>query len=132
MKKRVILSVVITVCLFITIGCSRKKENVEEISMIIKEGTLTNTSATIIISDNTNKNYVYAEDFKIQKKVRGRWKDLPSKTIFFNALGYYVDENGKLEMECNWKSMYGELEKGMYRIIKTAGNMEIYADFAIN
>ena len=36
----------------------------------------------------------------------------------FNDMAYYVDENGKLELEQNWEYIYGKLNKGIYRIVK--------------
>ena len=33
---------------------------------------------------------------------------------------YLPDINGYLQFEINWEKMYGQLEKGKYRIVKTA------------
>lgn len=102
-------------------------DNVDElneafgVSMVIKDGTLTRTGATIIITDISGKGNVYGSEYRIDKLENGEWKE--AKIIFegnygWNLIGYLVDENNKLEMDVNWEMLYGKLEDGEYRIVK--------------
>lgn len=124
MKKALTLLLIVITC-FTLVGCGskeKKKEkthSVENISMVIKEGTLTRTGATIIITDNNDKHFDYGEPFSIDKKVNGKWEKLKmADNVGFNFPAYVVDENNQLEMDLDWTIMYGKLEDGEYRIVK--------------
>ena len=129
MKKMVILLILVLV---IITGCNSKENGIEGISISIKEGTLTNTSATIIIKDTTNKNYSYDDEFYIEKKTDNKWKKLKCNNCWFNLPVYRVNENKILELSCNWELMYGELEKGKYKLVKKVDSKEISIEFTIN
>lgn len=49
--------------------CSININNLEGISMTIKEGTLTNTGATVILQNSSDKNISYGNPYYIEKKV---------------------------------------------------------------
>lgn len=93
---------------------------VKNVTMTIKEGTLTKTSATIIITDLSNQKYTYGGYFRIDRKENETWKEvkLTRENFVFNDMAYGVDKNGKLEMEQNWSVMYGKLNSGKYRLVK--------------
>ena len=126
MKKAILL--VLTGVLFILgiTGCSANKSDTNEangVLMIIKDGTLTNTSATIIIRDsNETGTYTYGESFRIDKKENGKWNEAEIKNddYAFYTIGYIIEKNGELELKCNWEDIYGSLEKGEYRLVKDA------------
>lgn len=99
--------------------CSKHIDEINDISMSIKKGTLTKTSATVIIKDTTNKENIYGESFIVEKYEEGIWKKLDSKNdMVFNSIGYTVDKNNTLELKVKWDYFYGELSKGKYRILK--------------
>lgn len=81
---------------------------------------LTSTSMKIIIHDNNSNLIIYGEEFYIEKYVNGNWENVKTTTenYVFNSMAYHVDENGLLEMKQNWTHIYGELPKGIYRIVK--------------
>ena len=118
--------------LFVLTGCTlAQKENInvseiEGISMTIKKDTLKNTSATIIITDTTGKENTFDSFFKIEKKKEESWQEV--KTIIanygFNDMGYKVGENHMLEMSMNWENLYGSLDAGTYRLIKSVSMPE--------
>lgn len=90
------------------------------IDISIKEGTLTNTGMTIIITDNNPNRVIYGGSFYIEKYENNNWNSIKmlEGNHAFNSMAYSVDENRKLEMSQNWELMYGKLEKGIYRIVK--------------
>ena len=42
----------------------------------------------------------------------------PKTEMIFEELAYGLDKNGQFKQEINWTRFYGELEKGIYRIVK--------------
>lgn len=76
----------------------QRMNQVAGVSIKIKEGTLTNTGATIIITDTTDKNYSYGEPYRIDKKENGKWKEAPKviEDAFFNMPAYLPDENNQI------------------------------------
>lgn len=95
---------------------------IEGISIKIKEGTLTKTSATIIIYDRNGTKYVYGKPFYIERLENGIWKKLDG-VGYFNEPAYFVDRNGILVMTQEWSHIYGALKNGKYRLVK-----EIFLD----
>ena len=51
-------------------------DEVKDISMIIKDGTLTRNGATVIINDTSGMDYTYGEEYRIDKYEDGAWKEL--------------------------------------------------------
>lgn len=92
----------------------------EIVDITIKDGTLTNTSASIIINDHSPNKIVYGSDFYIEKYENNLWNNMTPihDDYAFNSMAYYVDENGILEMNHNWEYIYGSLDKGIYRLVK--------------
>lgn len=90
------------------------------VDVTFKEGTLTNTGGTIVIKDSSPNKIVYGQEFWIEKYTKGNYEILKPihDNYGFNAMAYYVDEDGKLEMNQNWEYIYGKLDKGIYRIVK--------------
>lgn len=128
--KKVLFTILIcgTIILGIT-GCGKKatikddvKSNeIDGISMVIKEGTLTNKGATVIIKDINGKGkYVYGTSFRIEKKEKDNWAKLKEtgNNCAFTMIAYYIDDDGLLEFDQDWECMYGELENGTYRLVK--------------
>ncbi|MDE6111516.1 MAG: hypothetical protein K2F65_06345 [Eubacterium sp.] len=126
MKKSLLLILAGVLFILGITGCSANKADVNEtngVSMVIKKGTLTNKSATIVIHDsNETGTYMYGESFRIDKKENENWNE--AEIIYddyaFNTIGYIIEKNGELELECDWEHIYGSLEKGEYRLVKDA------------
>ena len=87
--------------------------------MKLKDNTLTKSGTTIIITDNNEIKYTYEEYYKLEKRIDHIWYELkPNSDVFFNEMGYLVDDNNELEMDIDWSKTYGNLTSGKYRIIK--------------
>lgn len=111
----------------------QRMNQVAGVSIKIKEGTLTNTGATFIITDTTDKNYSYGEPYRIDKKENGKWKEAPKviEDAFFNMPAYYPDENNEIVREINWEWIYGKLKPGTYRFVTAASDEKISVSFVI-
>lgn len=112
-----------------------KDRSVDNVSLQIKEGTLTREGVTIIIADKNDYPYVYSENYTLEKLENGEWKVLEPTTLDSRDLGHKANNEGIVEMDINWKQGYGELENGKYRISKQVieGNPDtvISAEFEI-
>ena len=111
--------------------CEMIKEKDLSNSVDIEIKNLTSTSMKIVIHDNNSNRLVYGEDFYIEKYVKGSWKEIETtgENYGFNAIAYYVDKDGLLEMNQNWEHIYGKLPKGLYRIVK---NVFFESDIPVN
>lgn len=146
MKKRVIIVLGVLVLLIVILAliiCFKPREikNInlaENITMKIKDGSLTNTGATVIITDLSGDENVglINRKFKIDYKKDDKWYRLESKiknevTVMTTD---NVMENGDntYTQEINWERYYGKLDKGHYRIVKEVKtNLYIAAEFDI-
>lgn len=141
MRKKVwvIVAIIIVILgaiasgIWISYANNQKMNQVAGVSIKIKEGTLTNTGATIIITDTTDKNYSYGEPYRIDKKENGKWKEAPKviEDAFFNMPAYYPDENNEIVREINWEWIYGKLKPGTYRFVTNASDKNISVEFVI-
>lgn len=93
------------------------ERTLDKVSMEIKEGTLTNKGATIIITDRNELPYSYGEAYKLEKLEEKEWKALWNIYYAKNDIGYIIGRDEKTEIDLNWEEYYKELEKGKYRII---------------
>ncbi len=130
MKKKLIFIAIIFTCFVIT-GCNKEMNTLENVSIKIKDDTLTKTSATIIITDKSNKDYNYDEWFRIDKKENNKWKELETISSNWIDLPVYKIENNTLEMNQDWTNIYGSLKKGNYRLVKEVNDKYISVEFTI-
>lgn len=146
MKKRVVIVVSVLVLLIFLLAlliCFKPKEIknlnlAENITMKIKEGSLTNTGATVIITDlsgNENVDLINRK-FKIDYKKNDKWYRLESKIK--NEVSVMTSDNtmengyNAYTQEINWEKYYGKLGKGHYRIVKEVKtDLYIAAEFDI-
>lgn len=150
MKNKLLIFVLLAFTFFTIIGCVNKEnagnksdnnseiiDSLDGVSMVIKEGTLTRTSATIVITDLSNKDNVYSPLYRIDRKETDEWVSL--KTVDgkdwteanWTMIRYVLDENNQLEMRCNWENLYGKLADGDYRIVKFVGKYPLSVEFTI-
>lgn len=123
MKK--FLCIAVSIVLLISIvGCKKEKEEelktIDEITVTIKDDSLTKTSMIVHIEEKDIKRVVYGESFIIEKKENNKWKEVKkiNTNYAFNSMAYYANYNGVLEMYQDWSKIYGELDKGKYRLVK--------------
>ena len=126
MKKWVII---IMIFVFMT-GCSKsnkikyedKIDNHESVVMFLKDGTLTSTSATIIIKNKVKKEWIFNIGFSIEKKENDTWVPLDTKNSenTWTLKKYILEQDDEIEFYQNWEEIYGNLDIGEYRLIKYA------------
>ena len=146
MKKRVIVVLGVLVLLIVILAliiCFKPREikNInlaENITMKIKDGSLTNTGATVIIADLSGDENVdlINRKFKIDYKKNDKWYRLESKikneVIVMTTDNVMENGDNTYTQEINWERYYGKLDKGHYRIVKEVKtNLYIAAEFDI-
>lgn len=112
-------------------------KSLDKVTMTIKEGTLTKTGSTVIITDNNEEPYGYGEWFRIDKKEEGKWKEVKiiNEDYTFNAIGILLSQGKPYEDKIDWSDLYGELKEGEYRLVKEAlgkGGGEFWVEFTID
>lgn len=145
MKK---LLLVITILSILTItGCTNNRIGEktpydikdDQVTIKVKAGTLTESSATIIMTNKTDKEFTYGEPYHLEVKYKDSWHILklePNNDLFFTMPAYILKENESVEKEYNWEYGYGKLKKGAYRLVTeiTADKQNVYiaAEFKID
>lgn len=148
MRKRVIVICgVLIVCIIGIVVMSLLKTNEAEfnpadnVTMEIVDGSLTNTGATIVITDLSGEDNTYGEWYRIDRMENGKWyelEDIVNGDVSWHMVGYSVGEDNKLTMDVKWEWLYGPLENGKYRIVKDFSskrdpydNRHVAAEFTI-
>lgn len=123
------------------ISVSIDNEHVEEDVDYIKDINLVNLEITncdfensnliLTITDNNEIAYSWNEQYKIEKKNEEGWEELnrtnPEKSLLFKKI-YIRNENNQIDFKINWINDYGELDIGIYRIIKESEGNKFYSN----
>ncbi len=129
MKKTIITILLCGALLLGLTGCGKTKSEFEignksnitisnnDITMAIKDGTLTNEGTTLVLKNDSDKLLRYSEEYRIQVKQDENWYNI-NVELEFNVPLWELETNSEKEIELNWKHSYGKLPSGEYRIIK--------------
>lgn len=147
LKRFLIIFVPLTLC-FIGLICYNVSRGPYEsdflitddlISMSIKEGSLSNDGATIIIDNKTENTFNYSDNYWIEQNIKGTWYKLKQNPVNVRVMDSKSILKDTIELSINWKQLYGALKSGKYRIIKNFymkdnDNINIYvsAEFEIS
>ena len=129
MKKTILTILLCGVMVLGMTGCGKQKNEFDignksnikisqnDVIMTIKEGTLTNKSATLVLTNNSDKNFQYGNTYEIEIKKDGEWHKI-NVELNFDIPAFPLSSKESKEIELNWENGYGKLAKGTYRIIK--------------
>lgn len=129
MKKTVLIILLCGVMVLGMTGCGKSKNEFDignksdikvsqnDVIMTIKEGTLTNKSATLVLTNNSAKNFQYGNPYEIEIKKDGEWHKI-NVELYFTMPAFQLSSKESKEIELDWENGYGKLAKGTYRIIK--------------
>lgn len=109
-----------------------KVNNVKDVTMTPKEGTIDQRGLTLIFDNKSGTDYIYSNDFLIEKKRNGKWYQLPVEIdgdFGFKDIGYGLDSGLSREFKLEWGWLYGELKEGQYRLIKIITELRGPEDF---
>lgn len=119
----IILLILITIIIWFIFNSDnskyvKKEYPIDGVSMNIKEGTLTNVGATIILKNDSDIQVSYGNPFSIEIKKDGEWKYMETDGSFTLPAFSLMPKTSK-EIDINWKYVYGELSIGEYRLKKS-------------
>ena len=129
MKKTILTILLCGVIVLGMTGCGKQKNEFDignksdikisqnDVIMTIKEGTLTNKSATLVLTNNSDKNFQYGNPYEIEIKKDGEWHKINIE-LNFDMPAFPLSSKESKEIELDWENGYGKLAKGTYRIIK--------------
>lgn len=129
MKKTILTVLLCGVMVLGLAGCGNSKNEFEignksdiklsqnDVTMSIKDKTLTNTGATLVLTNNSDKIFQYGNPYEIEIKKDGEWHKI-NVELNFNLQAFYLKSNESKEIKLNWKQEYGKLAEGTYRIVK--------------
>lgn len=110
--------------------------DVKNVTIKVLEDTITDKSVEILITDNNEDYFGWGEEFKVQQKVKGEWKDLEFVSndlllLYWNLFLYVPNKDNQIKQKLNIEKYYGILKNGIYRIVKTVydnGYVDIYSN----
>lgn len=127
--KKIILALLISLTsIFLLTGCTNeidklitvesdiKIEN-SDVTLKVKEDTLTKTGATFILENNKNNAINYTIAYEIEAKRDNKWYKLGIINDFIEEI-YEVDAKSTDQIIIDWKNSYSKLPNGEYRVIK--------------
>ena len=123
-------------------GCGSSKDweptvyetvnDLEGVIMTVVEGTVSPTGLTVLIENNSDKQYIYGEYFMLEKKIEGEWYQVPIEfedNYGFNDIGYELNPSDIGEWIVDWDWLYGSLDPGEYRIVKDISDFREPGDY---
>ena len=129
MKKTILTIILCGIMVLVMAGCEKEKNEFDigdksdikisknDVIMTIKEGTLTNKSATLVLTNNSDKNFQYGNPYEIEIKKDGEWHKI-NVELNFDMPAFPLSSKESKKIELDWENGYGKLAKGTYRIIK--------------
>ncbi len=106
--------------------------NVQGITMGIKEGTISKGGLTVVFENNSEKEFTYGNYFLLEQEANGDWYEVPvtiEGNYGFEDIGYELKAGKTGDWKADWQWLYGELSSGKYRIIKDVLDFRKTADF---
>ena len=154
MRKYLYLFILMTISLFILLGCENETvdwepstyetyNNLDDVFMHVKEGSITPNGLTLVIENNSANDSMYGEFYMLEKKINGSWYQVPvaiDGDYGFTDIGYELKSGKNEEIKIDWEWLYGSLDAGQYRIVKDIhsfkgsinyGNFYLAAEFTI-
>ena len=111
----------------------------DNVILKLKEDTLTSTIVTFILTNNSDEPIVYSDEFRLERKQEDNWyKVKPIKNIGFYLQPHQLNPDEFIEFGVDLLYTYGQLESGLYRLVKSykynnsEEDLYVAAEFMIN
>ncbi len=128
--KPILIFIILTAMLLCIGGCNDNTAVSNEIELSLKKDTLTPTSITLIIANNSKTyDFIYGADYGIETYTNEQWQELPTlNDHVVYSIAYTIHPNSSKDFEIDWHYIYGEIPKGNYRIVKNFNKLEAFDD----
>lgn len=91
----------------------------EGLALTVADGSVSATGATILLANTTDREWEFGQEYWIEKKEGGEWKELKSlRSRAYNALSYLLKPHSTREESYSFSDIYGHLTSGEYRLVK--------------
>ncbi len=94
-------------------------------AMTIKSESLSSSGATVVIENFlSDKEFTYGVGYALEREFEGEWFSVPrilystDSGMAITLLAYHVYPQKTSEQSISWKTSYGDIEAGHYRIVK--------------
>ncbi len=107
---------------------STGEETAEKDGVSLRFVSIDGNKVTVEYVNNSGKDYLYGDEFYVQKNINGEWYKIPVavSNYGFNAIAHILPAGESVQLICDLTS-YGELENGRYRVVKE----DLCAEFEI-
>lgn len=135
-KRNVIIVAVVLVILSI-LAFGLKWLLDDEVSIEIKDRTLTKQGATIVMKNKKSSEIYYGDWYRIDKKYGDEWIEAEKEetenreALIFNLFAYVIEGKSSKEEKVDWSNLYGTLDEGEYRLVKEIEGEYIAVEFTI-
>ncbi len=93
---------------------------------------VTKTGCTVVFEQSGGENINELETGRgltIERFDGKKWRKIEENEIAITAEAICINLNGRTTLDMSWKGLYGELEAGSYRLIKSVDNWRAPGDF---
>lgn len=113
-----------------------KSRSIDNVTLKVKEDTITKTGATFILTDKNKVFCDYGAEYRIEVYKDGKWQMQEPITDGFTWELFSMKPGSEVsELKKDWSKVYGELESGKYRLGISVCSSEacrfVYAEFSI-
>lgn len=134
MKRSKILSAMIVgISLILFTGCGQKlgEEFTQEVNTLegaeitVDESMVTSIGITYMISNQSDQDLNYGQDYGLQKEKDGKWYQVePRNPVAVTLELLWLPAGNTDTLEISWETSYGTLSSGHYRIVKSVSDNE--------
>lgn len=107
---------------YISIGALVESEvnKSNDIRLTVKDGTLTPTCATFLLTNASTDDAYFGSAFELHKKENDGWHYLlyQEDNVGWTAIRNILRAGSTVEIEQQWETLYGTLSNGNYRFVK--------------
>ncbi len=129
MIKNFLVAILCVVMLFCITGCdltnnfdigeeSNTEISEKDVSLSIKENTLSQSGVTLILKNGSDMDVQYGDSYEIEIEKDRKWHKI-NVELNFNSPAYTLKSKKSEEIELKWENEYGKLAPGNYRILKS-------------
>ena len=103
----------------------------QDLYLTVEKNSVTPTSLTYRIVNNTDKELYYGVAYEIEVYQNNGWRKFNVEASWIE-IAVILAPHSSNEETIDWESIYGNLDRGTYRLIKTVGNDVLSDEFKIN
>ncbi len=107
--------------------------NNNSLTMSPMDGTLTSRGMVVTIVNNSDNTIYFGDYFAIEKKQGSRWNEISyvsSASPDWSDATYVIGAGSSMDFSYYWVDLYGELDKGEYRMVKLYYDNTSYSEIA--